>query len=62
MSRAGVGMVIETLLTDERLRVQFALDRTRRSRNSACAVSSSHATRWTLFTGRMFVCGSWATT
>ena len=27
MSRAGVGMVIETLLTDERLRVRFALDR-----------------------------------
>ena len=27
MSRAGVGMVIEKLLTDERLRIQFALDR-----------------------------------
>jgi len=27
MSRAGVGMVIEKLLTDERLRVDFALDR-----------------------------------
>ena len=27
MSRAGVGMVIEKLLTDERLRVEFALDR-----------------------------------
>ena len=27
MSRAGVGMVIEKLLTDERLRIRFALDR-----------------------------------
>ena len=27
MSRAGVGMVIEKLLTDENLRVRFALDR-----------------------------------
>ena len=27
MSRVGVGMVIETLVTDERLRIQFALDR-----------------------------------
>lgn len=27
MSRAGVGMVIEKLLTDERLRMRFALDR-----------------------------------
>jgi hypothetical protein len=27
MSRAGVGMVIEKLLTDERLRIEFALDR-----------------------------------
>jgi hypothetical protein len=27
MSQAGVGMVVETLLTDERLRIQFALDR-----------------------------------
>ena len=27
MSRAGVGMVIETLLTDESLRMRFALDR-----------------------------------
>lgn len=27
MSQAGVGMVIEKLLTDERLRSRFALDR-----------------------------------
>ena len=27
MSRAGVGMVIEKLLTDERLRIAFAVDR-----------------------------------
>ena len=27
MSQAGVGMVIEKLLTDKRLRVRFALDR-----------------------------------
>ena len=27
MSRTGVGMVIEKLLTDERLRIRFALDR-----------------------------------
>ena len=27
MSRAGVGMVIDKLLTDENLRVRFALDR-----------------------------------
>ena len=27
MSRAGVGMVIEKLLTDERLRIRFAIDR-----------------------------------
>jgi hypothetical protein len=27
MSRTGVGMVIEKLLTDESLRVRFALDR-----------------------------------
>ena len=27
MSRAGVGVVIEKLLTDESLRVRFALDR-----------------------------------
>ena len=27
MSRAGVGMVIEKLLTDEALRIRFALDR-----------------------------------
>lgn len=27
MSRAGVGLVIEKLLTDENLRIQFALDR-----------------------------------
>ena len=27
MSRAGVGMVIEKLLTDERLRIRFAVDR-----------------------------------
>ena len=27
MSRAGVGMVIEKLLTDEGLRIRFALDR-----------------------------------
>ncbi len=27
MSRVGVGMVIETLLTDENLRIRFALDR-----------------------------------
>jgi hypothetical protein len=27
MSRAGVGMVIENLLTDEKLRIRFALDR-----------------------------------
>ena len=27
MSQAGFGMVIETLLTDQRLRVRFALDR-----------------------------------
>ena len=27
MSRAGVGMVIVKLLTDERLRIEFALDR-----------------------------------
>ena len=27
MSRAGVGKVIKTLLTDERLRVRFAVDR-----------------------------------
>ena len=27
MSQAGVGMVIEKLLTDERLRIRFALDR-----------------------------------
>lgn len=27
MSRVGVGMVIEKLLTDERLRIRFALDR-----------------------------------
>jgi hypothetical protein len=27
MSRAGVGMVIEKLLTDENLRIRFALDR-----------------------------------
>ena len=27
MSRAGVGMVVEKLLTDERLRMRFALDR-----------------------------------
>ena len=26
MSRAGVGMVVEELLTDENLRVRFALD------------------------------------
>ena len=26
MSRAGVGMVIEKLLTDENLRIRFALD------------------------------------
>ena len=28
MSRAGVGMLIEKLLTDEELRIRFALDRT----------------------------------
>lgn len=27
MSRAGLGMVIKKLLTDERLRIRFALDR-----------------------------------
>ncbi len=27
MSRAGVGMVIEKLLTDENLRIRFAVDR-----------------------------------
>ena len=27
MSRAGVGLVVEKLLTDERLRIRFALDR-----------------------------------
>ena len=27
MSQAGVGMVVEKLLTDESLRIQFALDR-----------------------------------
>ena len=27
MSQAGVGMVVEKLLTDEDLRIQFALDR-----------------------------------
>jgi hypothetical protein len=27
MSRAGVGMVIEKLLTDENLRIRFALER-----------------------------------
>ena len=27
MSQAGVGMVIDKLLTDERLRIRFALDR-----------------------------------
>jgi hypothetical protein len=27
MSRAGVGMVTEKLLTDEKLRIRFALDR-----------------------------------
>jgi hypothetical protein len=27
MSRVGVGMVIDTLLTDENLRIRFALDR-----------------------------------
>ena len=27
MSRAGVGMVIEKLVTDENLRIRFALDR-----------------------------------
>jgi hypothetical protein len=27
MSRVGVGMVVEQLLTDENVRVQFALDR-----------------------------------
>ncbi len=27
MSQAGVGMVIEKLLTDENLRIRFALDR-----------------------------------
>ena len=27
MSRAGVGMVIDKLLTDENLRIRFALDR-----------------------------------
>jgi 3-oxoacyl-[acyl-carrier-protein] synthase III len=27
MSRAGVGMVVEKLLTDQNLRVRFALDR-----------------------------------
>ena len=27
MSRVGVGMVIEKLLTDENLRIRFALDR-----------------------------------
>ena len=27
MSRAGVGMVVEKLLTDESLRIRFALDR-----------------------------------
>jgi hypothetical protein len=51
MSRAGVGTVIEKLLTDERLRFRFALDRMETIENSACAVSSSHATRSTFLAG-----------
>ena len=45
MSQASVGMVIDKLLTDENLRIRFALDRSKRSPSYVCEVSISPATR-----------------
>ena len=62
MSRASVGMVIEKLLTDENLRIRFALDPDGDDRRAVFArFRSQHATRSTCFAGRMLRCGSWVT-
>ena len=61
MSQAGVGTVIEKLLTDQNLRSDLRSIRSRRSPSCVCEVSSSPARRSTSFAGRMLVCGSWAT-
>ena len=53
MSRAGVGLVIEKLLTDEDLRIRFAVDRM-----EIPARLRSVTTNSTCSAGRMLVCGS----
>ena len=61
MSQAGVGTVIEKLLTDENLRIRFALDRFE-TVAELCWRGVAPAMRSTSFGGRMLVCGSWTTT
>ena len=58
MSRPGVGMVIEKLVTVESVRIRFALDPMRRSPSCVCEALSSRATRSTSCVGRMLGCGS----
>ena len=45
MSQAGVGTVIEKLLTDEKLRIRFALKSDRNSRRTVFARFRPHARR-----------------
>ena len=49
MSHAHVGIVIETLLANEDLRIRFALERLETIADLACEESSSQATRSTSF-------------
>ena len=57
MSRAGVGTVIEKLLTDETMRIRFALDRIE-TIAELCLRFRAHARRdRTSFAERMLVCG-----
>ena len=61
MSRAGVGMVIEKLLTDERLRIGFALDRMETIAELCLRGFELTRDEIDLLAGRMLVCGSLAT-
>ena len=61
MSQAGVGMVIEKLLTDESLRIRFALDRMETIAELCLRGFDLTRDEIDLFTGPMLVCGSWAT-
>ena len=61
MSQTGVGMVVPKLLTDERLRIRFALDRMETIAELCLGGFELTRDEFGFFTGRMLVSGSLAT-